>query len=411
MAESSSISWTDATFNPLIGCTKVSEGCKFCYAERDFDHRRHVTKWGPNGSRVLTSDDYWNKPVVWDKRTRHDLVTVDNIKVAMQRGVKTTRDTFLAGAGKDVESSLNRCIEKGFVIEREGFLQPGRPYQRPRVFCASLADVFEDWRGPILSSKGNQIWHSPVGWVSAGPGEPIGGVDGPVTMDDVRCRLFDLIDATLNLDWLLLTKRPENIRRMWVPKKHYRDQYQDDPYPNADAVQGVAGPAYYRQNVWIGTSIENQEMANKRVGHLLRCRDLSPVLFLSAEPLLGPIDLVQAHMTQDALPGFPNAIRVDWVITGGESGPFARPIHPAWFRSIRDQCESAGVAYHHKQNGEFVYEPAPWSSFADGTPTEWDTHEPMTFRWVGVKKAGRELDGVIHDAMPLVSLEERKLND
>jgi len=230
-----------------------------------------------------------------------------------------------------------------------------------------------------------------------------GSVDAPfhreATMDDVRRRLFALIDATPNLDWLLLTKRPENIKSMWW----------------GDLVTGFRPKS--RENVWIGTSVENQEYANKRIPELLKCRDLSPVLFLSCEPLLGPVDLSQIPIHGYNLPhldvlrggswtGSPwgfvnshNAPRIDWVITGGESGPNARPSHPDWFRSLRDQCSAAGVAFHHKQGGE-------WGPIETANPVQennamyhvCDGGERL-YR-VGKKAAGRLLDGVEHNEFP-----------
>jgi hypothetical protein len=168
----------------------------------------------------------------------------------------------------------------------------------------------------------------------------------PVTMDDVRARLFRLIDATPNLDWLLLTKRPENIQRMWV--KGFCDNHVCEaskttgifcPHDSCDLDDGVRAAG--RSNVWLGTSVENQEYAEKRIPHLLGCRDLARVLFLSCEPLLGPVDL--SRWMSSAEEG------KFWVIAGGESGPEARPSHPNWFRGLRDQCAAAGVPFHFKQ--------------------------------------------------------------
>jgi protein gp37 len=168
-------------------------------------------------------------------------------------------------------------------------------------------------------------------------------------LDRMRRRLFALIDATSNLDWLLLTKRPENILSMWP----------DCAIEPCETLHSDG-----RKNVWLGTSVENQEYADKRIPALIQCRDLSPVLFLSCEPLLGSLDL---NFVRDNPP-------IDWVIVGGESGPNARPSHPDWFRSIRDQCSAAGVPFHFKQWGEF------------------DEHQKR----VGKKAAGRLLDGEEH---------------
>lgn len=189
--------------------------------------------------------------------------------------------------------------------------------ERHRVSCASLADVFED-REELVNP---------------------------------RIRLFDLIDRTPNLDWLLLTKRPEHAGT-WL---------------EGSRLQGL----WPRPNVWIGTSVENQATANERIPHLLQIP--ATVRFLSMEPLLGPVDLESwlygpAYGSTAGPRGGPGGQTVTagpspihWVIVGGESGPKARPMHPQWARSIRDQCVAAGVSFHFKQWGE-------WAPPDDDTP-------------------------------------------
>lgn len=333
MAENSKIEWTDHTFNPWMGCTKVSPACANCYAERDFDHRYKKVEWGPNGTRVMTSDANWLKPLSWNR-------TAESLGV------------------------------------------------RYRVFCASLADVFEDWKGPIADTRGllghvfdDGDWgFGPDG--SDGTNAYRGGSNvSMLTMEDIRVRLFGLIDATPNLDWLLLTKRPENIRRMW--------------------------PGGHRENVWLGCSVENQEFAEKRIVPLLTYRDLSPVLFLSCEPLVGPVNLLRVVGKLGAYPIWHDVLKreygdgtdgnrlaelrsgIDWVITGGESGPNARPADPDWFRSLRDQCISADVPFLFKQWGEF------------------DERQVR----VGKKTAGRLLDGRDWTQFPLPEFHEGFIRD
>jgi protein gp37 len=168
---------------------------------------------------------------------------------------------------------------------------------RQRVFCASLADVFED--RPEL--------------------------------EDWRRDLFDMVLATPHLDWLLLTKRPENIVQM--TSLH-------------NFSQGLPS------NIWLGTSVENQETADERIPHLLKVP--ATVHFISMEPLLGPVDLGPALYKNGVHKGGIYYQRIDWIIVGGESGPNARPMHPEWVRSIRDQCIASGTPFHFKQWGEWM---------------------------------------------------------
>ena len=307
MSQNSKIEWTDHTFNPWWGCVKVSDGCRECYAET-FSKRVGHNVWGPAATtpRRFFGDARWREPLRWNA------------------------DAEKAG-------------------------------ERARVFCASMADVFED--------------HPEVG--------------------PHRERLFSLMAETLWLDWLLLTKRPENIMRM-VP----------------ESWQGGFPP-----NVWMGTSTEHQAAADERIPHLLAVP--AAVRFLSAEPLLGPIDLTKFQPFCRSLDGF-RAARgilggtVDWVIAGGESGPKARPMHPDWARSLRDQCISAGVAFHFKQWGEWAPTVVAPGGDLGGDLRRGHTrhlHGPGNpeghFRKgdayvsrVGKHNAGRELDGRTWDQFP-----------
>jgi protein gp37 len=245
MAENSGIEWTTHTFNPWIGCTKVSAACDHCYAEA-WDKRFNGERWGPHAERTRTKT--WGNPVKWNKQA--------------------------AASG-----------------------------ERPRVFCASLADVFDNHK-TIQPTWRRELWA--------------------------------LIRQTPNLDWLLLTKRPQNIIKM-LPE---------------DWGDGYA-------NVWLGATVENQAAAD-RIGALTKVPAV--VRFLSMEPLVGPVDL-SAHIGD-----------LHWVITGGENGKHYRPVDPDWFRHIRDQCASAGVPFLFKQ---------------------WEGENQRI-----IKAKGRALDGVVHDGYP-----------
>ena len=263
MAETTGIAWTDHTFNPWWGCTRVSAGCRNCYAET-FAKRTGHAVWGTSAERRTFGEKHWNEPLRWNRK-------------ASAEGVQR------------------------------------------RVFCASMADVFED--------------HPDVA------GE--------------RRRLWDLIGETTWLDWQLLTKRPENVAGM-VPAEWLSD------FPG------------WPENVWIGTTVEDQAAADARVPILAALP--APVRFLSCEPLIGPVDLSAwlgiEWMDALRLPGQPMSFRgeggwgaemlaslagyaptVDWIIAGGESGPGHRPLDVDHARDLRDQADAAGVPFFFKQHG------------------------------------------------------------
>ncbi len=283
--ENSAIEWTTHTFNPWRGCTKVSAGCANCYADTLAKRNPGVLGvWGPQGTRVVASEAKWAEPVKWNA-----IAELAN-DMANDEGV---REKYLEAAAAHL----------------------AKP--RPRVFCASMADVFEEWLGSMVTPKGQPLHKS----------HPTLPLTQLVRMDDIRTRLFDLIDSTPSLDWLLLTKRPQNV----MPTLH-----------GMSMLSGGSGAAEnwlhggLPQNVWIGTSVEDRK-AKPRIDALRTIP--AAVRFLSVEPLLeglGELDLTGIH----------------WVIVGGESGHGARSMDPSWARSIRDQCQSAKVAFFMKQMGQ-----------------------------------------------------------
>jgi protein gp37 len=283
MSKDSKIEWTHHTFNPWWGCTKVSPGCDNCYANNMARRYGHDV-WGHDAPRRFLSDATWNQPNIWDQAA----------------AAATTRH---------------------------------------RVFCASMADVFE--------SRDDLAPH--------------------------RKRLFKMIRATTNLDWLLLTKRPHSIRKL-LPV-------------------GYQWP----QNIWLGTTVENQASADKRIKYLLEF-DTPSVRFLSCEPLLGPVD-IRRYLQ----PG-PNGAKIDWVICGGESEHGARPMNPEWAESLLAQCQEANVPFLFKQWGSW----AVAEQFSDLSPkrrtVEMDSDGWTAVRMVNVGKkiAGRLLNGREWSAFPLV---------
>ena len=259
MSENSGIEWCEHTFNAWTGCHPKrdddgyhSPECQRCYAEV-FARRglRPMGDWKKNGERVVASETYWEKPIAWDSRA-------------------------------------------------------GRLGQRHRVFCASMADVFENHDG----------------------------------LDGHRARLWDLIAKTPNLDWLLLTKRPEFVGSM-VPW--------GDDWPT---------------NVWLGTTAGVQETADRRIPHLLK--HPAAVRFVSVEPMLSQVDL-GAYIQE-----------LDWVIMGGESGKKARPTNPDWLRALRDQVLAAGKALFFKQ---------------------WGVHAPGADGLIQLRRSKTEIEAVLDGQM------------
>lgn len=193
-------------------------------------------------------------------------------------------------------------------------------------------------------------------------------------------KCFDTMDATPQHTHMLLTKRPENIRKMWceggIP---HPDSCERSPEENAQEwADRLVRTQLRRDNVWLGTSVANQQDADENIPELLRCRDMSPVLFVSYEPAIGPVDF--EHVQHDgtveinSLTGSHGVHRphqgrsdkkLDWIIVGGESGNNARGFDLAWARSAVDQCKYAGVPVFVKQMGSRPFDSFYLSSVED----------------------------------------------
>lgn len=239
----------------------------------------------------------------------------------------------------------------------------------------SICDPFERWEGLILNAKGERLMRTLGGSATTNPNEDY---PAPFTMDDLRRELFTTIDACDWLDFVLLTKRIQNVRSMWPVWRLDNDLFnKTKEHLSAE----LRAQWLYRSNVWLLTSISDQATANAMIPHLLGCRDLVPVLGLSCEPLLGPVDLdnhfgfFQCNKCLGICHAWDGRSRccdgeaerfIDWVIVGGESGPGARPYDLAWPRSIIAQCRDAGVAVFHKQVGSITVDSS--TSETDGTP-------------------------------------------
>ncbi|MDX2749593.1 phage Gp37/Gp68 family protein [Streptomyces scabiei] len=361
MSATTKIEWTDRTWNPVTGCTKVSPGCDNCYAET-IAHRFAGSKAFPNGFDVTLHDQRLDQPSRWTKSAR--------------------------------------------------------------VFVNSMSDLFHDSVPDLFIT-----------------------------------RVFDVMEANPRHTFQVLTKRHARMRSFVQQREQQRREYAakfDDCPTEAMRISPAAQDARARAgrppaNIWLGVSVEDQKWADIRIPALLETP--AAVRFLSCEPLLGPVDLCgpivpgrgRPKLTYwlDGRPGWgPEQTddrgrvfqglavgpRIDWVIVGGESGPQARPMHPDWARALRDQCTVSGTAFFLKQLGEWQPLGPLYGDLEDTDDGHMEAvhldavegkqviqlesngyiaegHQPADSRtWlmarVGKKRAGRELDGRVHDAFP-----------
>lgn len=348
----SKIEWTEETWNPLAGCTVKSPGCTNCYAMKTaWRFKDQVPKYRGTVKQV-------NGKPVWTGKINFD--------------------------EKALLAPLNR--------------------KKPTVwFVNSMSDLFHE--------------DVPDEWID---------------------KVFAVMALCPQHIFQVLTKRADRMRLYFNNEETYsRILYQAIEYiPLCDDPDGIFcadGPdepaSSFSQwplpNVWLGVSVEDQKRADERIPDLLATP--AAVRFLSMEPLLGPVNLAlvnggwyyQNVLTgkrwHDAPEGMHSSTdddggKIDWVIVGGESGPDARPMHPKWARTIRDQCAEAKVPFFFKQWGEWSAIDAwePWNRTPqcarrlDGSkqPDETWAKTSQRFKKIGKKSAGRRLDGVTHDAMP-----------
>ncbi|SFU70632.1 DUF5131 family protein [Alicyclobacillus macrosporangiidus] len=344
MGNKSAIEWTDATWNPVTGCSKVSAGCTNCYAERLSHRFGWTTKpWNATyaAENVRLHPDRLEEPLKWKKPRR----------------------VFV--------NSMSDLFHE----------------QVPLEFIAEVFNVM----ACATAACGKNHKHDEECWT----GEP---------------HTFQI-----------LTKRPERMMRVINEElPDYVGHYWPGDRPLCLALE-LNWPL---PNVWLGVSAENQEAADERIPFLLKTQ--AAVRFVSCEPLLGPVNLrdidlgTNGHGLRfqlDSLTGWSRGSdeqtgrhrvsrndefgRIDWVIVGGESGPNARPMHPEWARSLRDQCQAAGVAFLFKQWGEW----APVHELRCNEPgicgRQWYNFDPDTAVCrIGKRAAGRLLDGRTWDEYP-----------
>jgi protein gp37 len=342
MSDKSAIEWTDATWNPTVGCSIVSPGCTNCYAMKVANGLER--RFGSEKYRGLTK--VVNGNAVWTGEVRLD------------------------------EAAL---------------LQPLKWKRGRRIFVNSMSDLFHE----ALSDA------------------------------DID-RVFAIMALCPQHTFQVLTKRAERMQA-YVTKPH-----PVDGLPEADSRidKIMRGMGYMNEfpwplpNVWLGVSAERQKEADERIPHLLATR--AAVRFISAEPLLGPIDLMEVipnPIIYNAVHGMERLL--GWVIVGGESGGNARPMHPSWARTLRDQCAATGVSFFFKQWGEWakhrpqaggdlggdvragrvrIVHPTGQSDVEVSETTGGHNTIPGSRYMirVGKKAAGRLLDGVEHNGFPEV---------
>ena len=297
----SKIEWTGKTWNPVVGCDKVSEGCKNCYAIR----------------------------------MAYRLMNNPNTAVKYEGTAIRTPGGALNWTGR-----VN-------VLQSEF----GKPLdnKKPTVyFVNSMSDLFHE-----------------------------------IIPFEIIDSIFDTMDAANWHSFQVLTKRPKRMVEFFNWKA---------------AGNGFKFTEWPLKNVWVGVSVEHQKAADERIPLLLQVP--AAVRFLSCEPLLGEVDLTKYLLSLE-FEGIKACTGVNWVICGGESGYGARPMHPDWARSLRDQCKAAAVPFFFKQWGEWkpVKEHINEAQYTGGSG---DIHfdNPVSFDKVGKKKAGRCLDGQLYDEMP-----------
>lgn len=370
MADKSRIEWTDATWNPITGCTLVDEGCRHCYAAH------LITSW----------------PAIGNHPSRKGL------------------------ARKNAAGESKFTGEVRF--NQQWLDQPLRWTKPRRIFVCAHGDLFHE--------------SVPDEWID---------------------KVFAVMALAPQHTFQVLTKRPDRAAKYLTSDRHlYIGEEMMNNRPRTYDISKVAEAFgneeepnvmpkdWPLQNVWLGTSISDQSSADLRIPQLLACP--AAIRFVSAEPLLGPVD-ARPYMPNELWNNLPSwkQPEIDWVIVGGESGPHARPMHPDWARSLRDQCVAAGVAFFMKQWGEWkplgqtalgedeaYYHPAPeidpeasrrckydslclapdGTSYSTGQANKYHRIADGAFCGaghmscfkIGKKAAGRLLDGRTWDQMP-----------
>lgn len=364
MADQSPIEWTEATWNPIAGCSIVSPGCTNCYAMRRVAPRLAANPATPHYAGTVQPS---KAGPVWTGKIG---IASDRVLTAPLRWTKPRRIFVNSTSDLFHEAVPDEVIDRIFAVMA---LSPQHTFQ-------------------VLTKRAGRMREYIGGWTCDG------------------------------------------TRRLNIAAAAGRLMEDGD-----NAHDEVANAAWPLPNVWLGVSVEDQKRADERIPHLLATP--AAIRFVSAEPLLGPIDFMMLdHGGKYAIDALQGAwawrdgaelehggagARLDWIIVGGESGNGARPMHPAWARAIRDLCKMFGTAFFFKQWGEWLpWEPEHgpcWVSQNGRSedqhilfPTDFDNAPDWddglwaidgvttqaAFQRVGKKRAGRLLDGVEHNGFP-----------
>lgn len=351
----SKIEWTDDTWNFIYGCTHVSEGCRNCYAEK-VTHR------------------------------------------FSGEGMKFEGLTVLGANGSPRFTGKILFDEKRLLI-------PLRKKKPTKYFVNSMSDLFHE----------------------------------NVTFEQID-KAFAVMALSPQHTFQILTKRPERMREYMTDRQRIEEIRWNAVSLASERWADQHGASWPLPNVWLGVSVEDQKTADERIPILLDTP--AAIRFISYEPALGAVDLGRwvfpqsvidgydevmkrfnappdfQEVTRKAAPHLGRPVRLDWVIAGGESGPDARPSHPDWYRSLRDQCVAAGTAFFFKQHGEWQegshptakdvgaillngrYFTSTIEAIKEFSREEWYANKPTTVSRVGKKQSGSLLDGVEWNEYP-----------
>jgi protein gp37 len=326
MSNKSKIEWTDATWNPVTGCTKVSEGCRNCYA-KTFAERFEGTlgHYFETGFNVTLRPNKLLEPIKWRKPKK---IFVNSMS-----------DVFHPDVPEWYIDQIFGVMLANHVLERQAEhsfqLLTKRPERMKEYLNTKPAELIKRWSESL---------------------------DGVVIMDDADVCFSEYVNGFL-------------------------DKTDFFPLPN----------------LWLGVSVENQNAADERIPLLLETP--AAIRFLSCEPLLGPVNISPYLWDMGSLDFEKNKVSTEdglgWIIAGGESGHKARPMHPEWVRSLRDQCQAAGVSFHFKQHGEWLHRELVEDTRNDSpNSVKYFPELKGTFARVGKTVAGRMLDGRTWDEMP-----------